>query len=293
MRDRRGAEPQATARWLTWVLISLNAATFVGELAMARSPSALWEMPAPVAMAFGGNYASSTLHEGRVETLIASCFVHFSLLHIGFNMYALWQVMPFLERTVGVGRSATLYMTSGLVGSMVSTLVGWTSQGQRLGAGASGAICGLIGAALVVGWRLQGRDSPLMRAMARWLATVLLMGALARFDNAAHAGGAVAGALVALTWRPGPEAPATRTAGLALFALVTALAAVRVVAQDLANPYATLGAGERLEVASQALHAGRCAEARDAMAAARRVAPRAPEVLYEAQIVARVCGRER
>lgn len=280
--------------YLTWVLIALNVAVFVGQLVMARSFEGQHEdMPREVVMAFGGNYAASTLREGRVETLVASCFVHFSFLHIAFNMVALYQVMPFLERTVGVGRAATLYLASGVVGSMFSALYGWVVEGQRLGAGASGAICGLIGGALVVGWRIQGAGSPLMRGMARWLAAVLIIGALAHFDNAAHAGGAIAGALVALAWRRGPELPAGRAANVALFTIVLLATAGRVVQQDVTNPFATMTADERLAAAGRALDAGRCQEARDAMAAARRVAPHARAVLDDAQIVRRICGGDR
>src|SRR6185369_8654604 len=123
--------------------------------------------------------------------------------------------------------------------------------------------------------------------MARWLATVLVIGAVAKFDNAAHAGGAVAGALVALTWRRGPELPASRSANLVLFAIVLVVTVARVVQQDVSNPYATMTVNERLEAAGRALDAGKCDEARAAMAAARRVAPRAPEVLKDAQIVRR------
>jgi hypothetical protein len=95
---------------------------------------------------------------------------------------------------------------------------------------------------------------------------------------------------VALTWRRGPELAASRWANVAFFAVVLALAGGRVLQQDLTNRYALMGVSERLAVAGKALEDGDCTTARDAMAAARRVAPRAPEVLHDAQIVRRECG---
>jgi rhomboid protease GluP len=287
--ETRPAIASWLASWLTWSLIAVNVVVFVAEVATTRGVSALWSVPPRVAVVFGANYAGATVAEGRVETLVTACFVHFSLLHIGFNMYALRQVMPFLEKFVGAGRAATLYLVSGVVGSMVSALWGWVRV-SAVSAGASGAICGLIGAALVVGWRVGGRQSPLVRLMARWLVTVLVIGAIAGFDNAAHAGGAFAGAMVALTWRRGPETPTARWTNLAFFALVVVACAGRVVYENATNPFATMTVNERITAAQDAMHAGDCTRARAAIAAARREAPRAEEVLDDVQIVRAACG---
>jgi rhomboid protease GluP len=276
----------------TQILFWLNALVYVGEVIVARTPRALFPaVPPEVAMAFGANYATATLYEGRIETLLTSCFVHFSLLHIGFNLYALRQVGPFLERAIGTGRFAIVYLAAGIVGSMSSTLVGWVSGEQRLGAGASGAICGLIGAAMVVGYRTQGSGSPLMRGMARWLGTVLVLGFIAKFDNAAHAGGAIGGALIALMWRRGAEAPGPRTFSLAVGVLAILGAGVVVLLHDLTDPFATMEANARLSYAETALREGRCDEAKAGAAAAHRVAPRAPNAVDAVRTVGRYCGR--
>lgn len=274
------------------ILFWVNVLVFVGEVVVARTPRALFPaVPNEVALAFGANYATATLYEGRVETLITSCFVHFSLLHVGFNLYALRQVGPFLERAVGTGRFAIVYLGAGIVGSMSSTLVGWVSGEQRLGAGASGAICGLIGAAMVVGYRTQGWQSPLMRGMARWLGTVVMIGFVAAFDNAAHIGGAIGGALIAVMWRRGAEAPGPRTFSLAAALLAILGAGAVVLLHDVTDPFATMEARARVAYADQALREGRCDEARAAAASARRVAPRAPDALDAVHMVSRYCGR--
>jgi rhomboid protease GluP len=276
----------------TQILFWLNALVYVGEVVVARTPRALFPaVPSEVVLAFGGNYATATLYEGRIETLLTSCFVHFSLMHIGFNLYALRQLGPFLERAVGTGRFAIVYLGSGIVGSMSSTLVGWVSGEQRLGAGASGAICGLLGAAMVVGYRTQGAGSPLLRRLAPALVMVLVFGQLMGFDNGAHIGGAIGGALIAMMWRRGAEAPGPRTFSLAVGVLAMVGAGAMVVLHDLTDPFATMEANARLAYAEKALREGRCDEAKAGAAAARSVAPRAPNTLDAVRTVDRYCGR--
>ena len=48
------------------------------------------------------------------ETLVTSCFLHGSILHLGFNLLVLWQVGPFLERAVGRARFLPLYLGAGI-----------------------------------------------------------------------------------------------------------------------------------------------------------------------------------
>ncbi len=251
----------------------------------------LTNMPGDTLLAFGGNYAGATVYEGRYETLLTSCFVHGSLLHIAFNMVALRQIGPFVERAVGVGRMAPLYVASGIVGSAGSTFFGWLSGGQRLGVGASGAICGLIGAALVIGYRLEGPKSPIMRMMGGWLLTILglglvvsflirLGGASGGFDNAAHAGGAISGAAIAVMWRRGrPYSKGLTTGILIACAALVAGAGVRCWRIDQSYPFATMLTSDRLNFAGSAIQAGQCGEARAAILSLHRLtAPGAEDV---------------
>jgi rhomboid protease GluP len=275
---------------VTLILTVVNVVVFLGELFMARSFDAITNIPGSVIMAFGGNYASATLYEGRVDTLMASCFLHFGILHLVFNLYALNQVGPFLERGIGSGRVAVLYTGTGIVASMTSTLYAWMAAEDRLSAGASGAVCGFIGAALVVGFRTQGWRSPLMRDMAIWLALLLFLGQKMHADNAAHIGGAVAGGLIALLWQRGPEIPSARRASLVGSAAVILLAGASVVYHDATRPFATLRFEERLEFADQALRLRRCDDAWSAVLAARRLSPRSSEVNDALREVRARCG---
>ncbi|MBI5162058.1 MAG: rhomboid family intramembrane serine protease [Micrococcales bacterium] len=90
---------------------------------------------------------------GEYWRLATNMFLHFGLLHLALNMYALVAIGPLLETTYGRGRYLTLYLVSGLVGSVAVFCFG----GDTLTAGASGAIFGLFGA-LVPTLRRLGRS---------------------------------------------------------------------------------------------------------------------------------------
>ncbi len=290
-REDVGEPPLYKRAPLTFAIIAVNLAVFAGQVALGGLRS-LVAMPSWVLLAFGGNEVGATLYENRYETLLTSCFVHGSLLHIAFNMVALRQIGPFVERSVGRARMAPLYILCGLGGSTGSTFFGWLSQAQRLSVGASGAICGLIGAALVIGYRVEGPRSPLMRAMAGWLATILLLGLIVSylvnlnghasqsFDNAAHAGGALAGASIAITWKRGQAyGPSVTTVVVALCAGLLIGTGVRVARFSLNDPFATLTAPDRLALAARAIDSGNCRQASAAIESVKHLmAPDAPEI---------------
>ncbi|HUK96005.1 MAG TPA: rhomboid family intramembrane serine protease [Gaiellaceae bacterium] len=78
--------------------------------------------------------------------LITSTFLHANILHIALNMYFLWFVGSAVEYTLGRGRFLMIYLVSGLAGSAGALVVDPT----QVTVGASGAIFGILGAALVL-----------------------------------------------------------------------------------------------------------------------------------------------
>ncbi|MEO8874513.1 MAG: rhomboid family intramembrane serine protease [Polyangiaceae bacterium] len=311
-KEEKRAEPQAGAFVDAPFILAMfwvNIAVFVGEIFVTaaqtdgestsfamRGLSALLDIPSHVGMMFGANYASATLYDGRIDTLLAACFLHGSIWHIGFNLMALRAIGPDLERIVGTGRTALLYVGAGIVSMMFSTLEGWAFQQERIGVGASGAICGLIGAALIVGYRTAGWQSPLVRQTVRWLGTIFFIGFavklahVANFDNAAHLGGALAGAVIALLWERGAEKPLARTVGIGLAAGVLVAALVAVVIRDQRDPFASLTMAERVQTAQRAARDGDCTKAWSAALSARRVARRDPATLHAIYLVRSACG---
>lgn len=276
----------------TTILVAVNVAIFVAQAAFSGGAKALMGMPARTMLVFGANDSTWTTSDGRIETLVTSCFLHFSLLHLGFNMLALKQVGELVERAAGWARMVPLYLAAGAFGSAASAMWG-RAFGERLSAGASGAICGLIGAALVLGYRTQGARGPLTRAMARWLLIIVAFGVLGHslVDNAAHFGGAAGGAIVALSWRRGVRYSAGRMAVVLVLSLATVLgSATTVVVRDLGDPYLFMTEDERLEAARRALGAGRCDKARHAIARARRINPADEEIAALARTIRERCA---
>lgn len=91
--------------------------------------------------------------DGELWRLVTSGFLHANLIHIGFNMYLLWLLGNMLEPVLGNLRFAGLLLASLLAGSFGALLL----SPQALTVGASGAVYGLMGAALV-SQRAQGMD---------------------------------------------------------------------------------------------------------------------------------------
>jgi rhomboid protease GluP len=266
---------------MTSSLIAVNVGVFAALVWLARSPSAVVSVPSDVLRWLGGNHALWTIADSRIETLVTSVFLHGSLLHLGFNLLVLWQVGPFLERAVGPARFLPLYVGAGIAGSACSAIWG-RFVGPALSVGASGAVCGLIGAVLVLGIRTQGWKGPLAKQMGAWLGFLLLFGlaknlqgGYVQVDNAAHVGGALAGVVIAASWKRGYvyASNVARAVVFATIGLVLASGAV-VYVRDRTDPYLFLDHQERLKVAMEALRAGRCDRARTAVERAIRMDPK-------------------
>ncbi len=176
-RGRRESEGTFSRAPVTFAIILANLALFAGEILASRSLTSLWQVPPGVWLAFGANYAPLTIGLGQYDRLVASCFLHGSLLHVGLNMWSLRQIGPFTERTVGSARYSILYVATGIAGSVAS--IGWGLARAHVvpSLGASGAICGVMGAALVLGVRLEGWRSPIARQIGFWLLMIVAYGA--------------------------------------------------------------------------------------------------------------------
>ena len=132
----------------------------------------------------------------RPWTWLTSMFLHApSVLHILFNMLALWSVGPMLERMLGHWRFLAFYLISGFWRSR--GLDGMGSPDRRLGTaayGASGALFGLFAAMLVV-FRRVGAD---IRSMLVWMAVNFAMPfVIGGIAWQAHVGGFVTGGVLA------------------------------------------------------------------------------------------------
>ncbi len=209
---------------VTLVLVLANLIIFA---AMVANGAGLWHTPNGVQLAWGAGFGPAT-SDGEWWRLGTAIFLHFGLLHLAMNMWALWDGGRLVERLYGSLRFAAIFLGSGLTGNLVSLII----HGDRaVSGGASGAIFGVYGALLVWLWRERLSVHP---TDFRWL-----FGGLAVFsivtlgfgliipgiDNAAHVGGFVTGGLFGIVLTGPDRVPAARSrqvlaAGVYLFAVV-------------------------------------------------------------------------
>jgi membrane associated rhomboid family serine protease len=137
---------------------------------------------------------------GEYWRFVTSIFGHHDLLHLALNLWSLVFVGDLVERIFDRKKMMLIYFYSGF-GSMMVSHIWYTTIIDRAGvvsAGASGAVCGLIGAALVSAKRSREGGPELQRSMLRWTVLMVVWGfAVPGINNAAHFGGFAIGAALA------------------------------------------------------------------------------------------------
>jgi len=180
---------------MTVLLIGVNVLVFG---AMLLSGAGLWHSQNGVQLAWGANFGPAT-QDGEWWRLASAMFLHFGLLHLALNMWALWDGGQWVERMYGHFRYVVIYFVAGLVGNLLSLVY---HQGHAVSGGASGAIFGIYGALLSYLWLERAR---IQRGEFRWLfwaavgfsAVSIVLGLLIPgIDNAAHIGGLTSGVLM-------------------------------------------------------------------------------------------------
>ena len=190
--------PNQTAA--TFTLIAINVVMFLIEQA---SPTFIYRFgltatPLGVRTSHGVEVFSG-IANGEYYRLLTSMFLHENVMHILFNMWALYVVGAPLERMLGRVRFVVLYFLSGFAGS---ALAYWLAAPGSLTVGASGAIFGLFGALFVLGRRLRFDIRPIGFLIG---INLLLTFTIANISWQGHVGGLVAGAALAGAWAYPPR----------------------------------------------------------------------------------------
>ncbi|MBK8207191.1 MAG: rhomboid family intramembrane serine protease [Planctomycetes bacterium] len=142
---------------------------------------------------------------------LTAVFLHGGMLHLAGNMLFLWVYGRFAEERLGPGRFVALYCALGVAASLVYIVSEFLSGGGRPAWGASGAISGLMGVALVAAhsinvrvllvWHWHGRvfEVPAIALIGVWVAeqSVLALAGVQGIAVSAHLGGFAAGVLAA------------------------------------------------------------------------------------------------
>ena len=167
------------------------------------------------------------VHDGEWYRLITSGFVHFGLIHLGFNMALLYRFGELLEPALGRIRFAALYIAALLAGSAGALLV----APMALTGGASGAVFGLVGAAAVAQHR-HGVGIWQSGIGGLLVLNLIFTFAIPNISIGGHIGGLVGGAALgaAMLRRP-PSSASSRSRGATVEGVVLAavVAAVAVV----------------------------------------------------------------
>lgn len=181
-------------------IITLNVAMFI--ISVLFSPRGLNFSGNPLTLLSPGSQglllfgATGTIPIDRMHrwwTLLSANYLHGGILHILFNMLALWQIAPLIVREYNISRMFIVYTLGGVTGFAVSYLAG-----VEFTIGSSAAVCSLIGAALFFGKSRGGvYGQAVYRQVGGWVIGIFAFGILIPgINNWGHAGGILAGALL-------------------------------------------------------------------------------------------------
>jgi len=179
---------------MTYVFLGLITLAFLGQLASRQF------LGEDLIQDYGAK-VNSLIAQGEYWRLLTPIFVHASVLHFGFNAYALYILGRDVEAFNGPLRFSLLFLLAGLSGSVFSLVFNPSPS-----VGASGAIFGLIGALVVFLYRHRKLFGERGRRNLQSIVVIALInlaiGLQGGIDNWAHLGGLIGG--LALGWAIGP-----------------------------------------------------------------------------------------
>lgn len=169
---------------ITYILLGINILVYILMIMFGHDKFILLFGLHPEAVTFGQYYR-----------LFTCMFLHANLLHLLFNMYALYVIGSQIENFFGKGKYLFTYIFSGVIAGLMSMLFtkSWS-------VGASGAIFGLLGALLYFGYHYRMYLGTVIKSQILPIIFInLIIGSSnAGIDNAAHIGGLIGGVIGAM-----------------------------------------------------------------------------------------------
>ena len=147
---------------------------------------------------YGG--AVHGIAHGEYYRLITAMFLHYGLLHLLLNMYALWLLGVNLERALGPLRFTALYLLAGLGGNVAAYLFAAPNTPT---AGASTAVFGVMAGIFVILKRMRLSVAPIVPVI---VINVIFTLTIANISKSGHLGGLAVGAIVAAILAYAPRA---------------------------------------------------------------------------------------
>jgi len=216
--------------WLVKAIITVNIVVYAFSILLgmgrgsAAGPLAILSPDQTSLILLGATGTIPIDGYGRFWTLLTANYLHGGILHLVFNLMALRQIAPWVNQEYGPSRMFTIYTLGGVFSYLISYLAG-----VPFTIGASGAICGLIGALLYYGRSRGGvYGAMVFREVSGWVFGLVLFGfIMPGINNWAHGGGIVGGAILGLLL--GYEERNKENAAHRLVALLCACATVGVL----------------------------------------------------------------
>jgi len=175
---------------ITFSIIGINLIVFMVSAFMSKD---FMNVDGQVLLDLGGKFGP-LIDKGEIYRLFTSNFLHGGIIHIAFNMYALYSIGPQVEELYGKWKYIIIYFLSGIGGSLLS----YYMLPNTLSIGASGAIFGLLGALFI--FALKNKHSLKQGAIGSLLMVIgvnLYIGmTLPNIDNYGHIGGLIVGLIV-------------------------------------------------------------------------------------------------
>jgi membrane associated rhomboid family serine protease len=175
----------------TYALIAINVAAFIAEMTAGGGSSGFAGSGGKIIRDFGIN--GPQVAGGDWWRIVTGGFLHAGLLHIAFNMFALYILGGLLEPAIGTRRFLGIYAVSLLAGSAGALIL----SPNETTVGASGAIFGLMSAAFIVA-RHRGIEQLAQQIGFYVVLNLVITFGVSGISVGGHIGGLIGGALAAL-----------------------------------------------------------------------------------------------
>ena len=177
--------------YVTYTLIAIN---IVMYLITAILSGNFIDSDINVLVALGAK-VNPLIASGQYYRLFTCMFLHGGLLHVALNMYALYCIGPLIEQVYGRYKYIFIYILAGIGSSLLSY-----KFSDSVSIGASGAIFGLMGAALIFGYKMRERIG---KNFVREVITVLIVNlimsiSIPNIDLYGHLGGLIVGSIITI-----------------------------------------------------------------------------------------------
>jgi membrane associated rhomboid family serine protease len=179
--------------WVVTLLMSGGGIGGGGNILSALSPSTR------ILVVFGASGAYPVFGLGHWWTVLSAGWLHAGLLHIGMNMYWLYQMGPALTELFGSARTVIIYTAGGVAGFALSSVAGAylpdipLLHAGALTIGASAPLFGMIGALYHYG--RTGSSMARQMAVSIMIQSLIFGLLVPGIDNFAHLGGFAGGYL--------------------------------------------------------------------------------------------------